>query len=526
MPDRVSTSRHDPAYVSPARINYIVSSLYPNYSANVTDPPRGFSIGSPIYSLEIAPNPSPPSFSGTVKAFHAMLKVCGRAFNHTKIQNEVAALFLLARYCPSVPVPQVIAWSEDGVTISTFHQPIPDSSGLADEKPRPWILVSQPPGRPLKTADLDSVAGPAILAQVAQHNAAWRRYIPSLPVFGNVRFRSSSSPPNALPPHETLNIDGFLLCHRPVPGPVTTTLDYYMAMLKDQIHKVMSSRPYDDVRCDLVPLVAEFIERDLLYLSCVRPSNREEISPIFSNLELSPRNILVDYGPSGQVTVTGIVNFEFAAFLPEIDEFANEFIRREGDWQERHYTILMDELGRLGVRVPPLPGLSREVDNKFSDQEWAEACLLWKLIDNVAPSYIVDGNPDNPKLVNRASIVVRDCIDRLQRMRPHRTAPKLRPGLLVNREMVGPQQPSRTNWDADRTVCRNPITSARVASDPASRRAYHPSRTRRGSRCPCSRWIASVKNGNAVSSVDRTSGANTSFSAYWCIVSTDSVNFG
>ncbi|RMZ80243.1 hypothetical protein DV738_g2754, partial [Chaetothyriales sp. CBS 135597] len=448
MPDRVSTPRHDPAYVSPARINYIVSSLFPNYSAKVTDPARGFSVGSRIYSLEIAPNQTPASSSGTNKTLNAVLKVCGRTFNHTKIQNEVAALFLLGRYCPSVPAPQVIAWSEDGVTISTFNKPIPDSSALGDEKPRPWILVTQPPGRPLKTADLDSAAGPAIIAQIAQHNASWRRSIPSLPVFGNIRFRSSSIPPNSLPPHETLSIDGFLLCHRPVPGPITTTLDYYMCMLKDQIHKVMSSRPYDDVRCDLVPLVAEFIERDLIYLSCVRPNNREEISPIFS-AELSPRNILIDYGPSGRVTVTGITNFEFAAFLPEIDEFANEFIRREGDWQERHYTMLMEELGRLGCKVPPLAGLSREVENKFSDQEWTEACLLWKLIDSVAPAYVVDGNPDNPKLVNRASRLVRECIDRLQRMRPHRTAPKLRQGLLVNREMVGPQQQSRPNWNAE-----------------------------------------------------------------------------
>ncbi|RMZ76945.1 hypothetical protein DV737_g4593, partial [Chaetothyriales sp. CBS 132003] len=400
---QVSTPRHDPAYgvhLSSTRINYIVSSLYPNYSAKVTEAPRGFSVSNRIYFLEIAPNPTPSSLE-TYTPFHAVLKVCGQFFNHTKIQNEVAALFLLARYCPSVPVPQIIAWSEDGVTISTFNQPIPDSSAIGDERPRPWILVTLPPGRPLTTADLDSAAGPAIIAQIAEHNASWRRSIPSVPMFGNVRFRTASTPPNSLPLHEALNIEGFLLCHRPVQGPITTMLDYYMYMLKDQIHKVMSSRPYDDVRCDLVPLVAEFIERDLLYLSCVRPNSQEDVSPVFSNVDLSPRNIFVADGPNGRVIVTGIANFEFAAFLPEIDEFANEFIRREGDWAERHYTMLMDELARLGCRVPPVDGLSPDVDNKFSEQEWAEACLLWKLIDNVAPWYVMDGNPDNAEHIYR-----------------------------------------------------------------------------------------------------------------------------
>ncbi|RMZ89724.1 hypothetical protein DV736_g3058, partial [Chaetothyriales sp. CBS 134916] len=387
MPDRVSAPGQDPAYgvhLSSARINYIVASLYPDHSAQVTEAPDGFSVHNRIYFLEIAPNPTLSS-SVTDKPIHAVLKVCGQFFNHTKIQNEVAALFLLARYCPSVPVPQIIAWSEDGVTISTFNQPIPDSSTIRDERPRPWMLVTHPPGRPLTTADLDSAAGPAIIAQIAQHNASWRGSIPSVPMFGNVRFRTASTPPNSLPLHEALSIEGFLLCHRPVPGPITTMLDYYMYMLKDQIHKVMSSRPYDDIRCDLVPLVAEFIERDLLYLSCVRPNSKEDVSPVFSNVQLSPRNIFVEDGPNGQITVTGIVNFEFAAFLPEIDEFANEFIRREGDWAERHYTTLMYELARLGCRVPPLERLSPDINNKFSEQEWAEACLLWKLIDNVAP---------------------------------------------------------------------------------------------------------------------------------------------
>lgn len=51
------------------------------------------------------------------------LKVIGRGFDARKIQNEIACLLLLEKYCPSMTVPRVLSWSEDGERVQTRSDP-------------------------------------------------------------------------------------------------------------------------------------------------------------------------------------------------------------------------------------------------------------------------------------------------------------------------------------------------------------------------------------------------------------------
>ena len=201
-------------------------------------------------------------------------------------------------------------------------------------------------------------------------------------------------------------------------------------MLKDQIHRVMTSTCYDDVRCDLVPLIAEFVERDLPHLFCGRVQQHGEVSKaVLSHMDLAPRNILVseDETSGGLLKVTGMVDFEFAAFLPEMDEFVNSVIRQDDDWETRHYNVLIDEMGRLGCRVPPLDGV--DAQDTFGKQEWQEVCLLWKLIDNIAPWHVMDGKTGNGEVLDRAGKVIRECIAQLRMLRvPEANEREKRPG--------------------------------------------------------------------------------------------------
>ena len=430
--------------LSPGRINHIVSTLYPNHTANITPAQRGTSYNNRIYYLDISPSPTsttdPTPVAPSSSSLQAVLKVSGHFFDHKKIQNEVASLLLLLRHCPEVPVPTVFAWSDDGRTISTYAGSVADTSyidpisevdGVARTKRRSqgWILFSRLAGRMLVNADLDGPSGSAILRQLAAYNHAWRSKIPHLPMFGNIRqrtpaetARSPDHPPATSAMDEVYTIGGFLLAYRYDPSPITTKLDYYTYHLKDQVHRVMTSRAYDDVRCYLVPIIADFIDRDLPRLSCVEDDDGQA-KAVFSHMDFAPRNVLVDAEEGVALKVTGMVDWEFAAFLPEMDEYTQAEVRQEDDWEKRHWRRMMKEVGKLGGSSPPLADLGSILDpgpesaQVFDELEWKEICMLWRLIDNVAPWYVMEGSQTHEELakeLDRAGKVVKDCIKELQ----------------------------------------------------------------------------------------------------------------
>ena len=428
MSDEASTPPHHPTYnvhLAPERISHIVSTIYPDHTATAAETPRGTSYNNRIYFLDIIPNPS-TSAPEPGKPLKAVLKLSGHFFNEIKVQNEVGALLLLARHCPCVPAPLVLAWSENGRTISTQHKTIPDISQVEAERTNGWILMTHLPGRILTTADLDSPSGPRILHQIAQSNVSWRTVMPTVPMFGNIRQRSHEEgrlvivrPYEPSPFNQGYTVGGFLLCHRYDPKPILTASDYYTYMLKDQVHRVMTSKQFDTVRCDIVPLIAEFVDTDLPHMSCLQQTCGPILQGVFSHMDLAPRNILVQDDEQGGLNVTGIIDFEFAAFLPPMDEFVNAYVRQDDDWEERHYRLLLQDMAALGCEVPPLEGGISD-QKSFGKQEWKETCVLWRLIDNIAPWYVMDGNMGRKELqeeLEKAGKIVRNCIRELQKLR-------------------------------------------------------------------------------------------------------------
>lgn len=51
-----------------------------------------------------------------------VLKFCVLGFGPAKVENEVLSLMLLAKTCPKVPVPRVVAFSEDGQALHHYRQ--------------------------------------------------------------------------------------------------------------------------------------------------------------------------------------------------------------------------------------------------------------------------------------------------------------------------------------------------------------------------------------------------------------------
>lgn len=98
-----------------------------------------------------------------VEVFRAdhVLKVARRFWGLDKVQIEVSSLVLLERYCPTVPSPKVIAYSEDGVEVLVplrrrddgrlegFQKQVNEAS-LDHSQHRPWILLTRCPWRPVE----------------------------------------------------------------------------------------------------------------------------------------------------------------------------------------------------------------------------------------------------------------------------------------------------------------------------------------------------------------------------------------
>jgi len=120
---RPPTPPHHPTHsdhFSHSKITSIISSTLPHCDLlSIEQLPSGKSFNSRIYFLAIETETRDTSGEDNGEdAFNRqtklVLKVSGQFFGPDKVQNEVSCLWLLERYCPDVPAPRVIAWSEDG----------------------------------------------------------------------------------------------------------------------------------------------------------------------------------------------------------------------------------------------------------------------------------------------------------------------------------------------------------------------------------------------------------------------------
>jgi len=75
----------------------------------------------------------------------------------------------------------------------------------------------------------------------------------------------------------------------------------------------------------------------------------------------------------------------------------------------------MREMGKLGQRVPPTPGV--EQGKCFGDVEWRQACLIAKVIDRIAPWDIMEGKFEDDELkwkLDEAARTVNEGLGRIE----------------------------------------------------------------------------------------------------------------
>jgi hypothetical protein len=195
-----------------------------------------------------------------------VLKVSGQFFGPDKVQNEVSCLMLLEKHCPDVPVPRVVAWSEDGFTIrrcgsAKLFTPktvsIEDYSHLpgAETGGRGWVLMTRRLGRLLGVEDLHGPHGASLMGQLAGYRAQWRQRMPRADRIGNIKDVQDVSRVQEHDVYESFQdnsmratIAGLLFCHYIPPGPITCSLEYYRIKLEDQLTKLETEDVFSTAR--------------------------------------------------------------------------------------------------------------------------------------------------------------------------------------------------------------------------------------------------------------------------------------
>ena len=380
------------------------------------------SFNNRIYFLHLEPVVDSKQAFGSTHVYDQVLKVCGRFFGADKIQNEVSCLLLLEHYCPEIPVPRVLAYSEDGHEIcvlrqqgsemedaparSYSHPPIDNGS------PRGWILLSRRPGRQLQSYDLTGPHGEDILKQLAHYVAVWRKGLPSVNQIGNIKIRHAHNGNLEVFSSLTKAFHGIGEGH--VSGLLqgshgdSTILDraqYYTISMRDKLRKLETNGVFSIIRDELAPSIHQFMVDTLPKLSLFQnlPSNI-----VLTHYDLSPRNILVDHGEheSGPLKITGIVDWEFAGFFPFEEEFLNTELENDDDWPGRSYQTFLDFLEQNGVRTP----LSMIQD------VWEDSKMLFQLTANIAPWTLEQEGLDSNEVIREsqeAFDIVRRCIKKL-----------------------------------------------------------------------------------------------------------------
>ena len=133
-------------------------------------------------------------------------------------------------------------------------------------------------------------------------------------------------------------------------------------------------------------------------------------------MDFAPRNVLISEDEPS--CITGLLDVEFAGFFPEEEEFINAVIKQEGDWEERHWEVIMQEMARLGETVPPT--LEVQAGSCFDEVEWRRACAVARVIDRMAPWEVRDGEVGEDDLVkelNQAEGLVRAGLMELRVLR-------------------------------------------------------------------------------------------------------------
>jgi hypothetical protein len=347
-----------------------------------------------------------------------VLKVSGHYFDHRKIENELGSLLLLHEYCPNIPVPKVFAWSRDGKSIETADgasKYSADLEGVPHSK-HAWILINRLPGRSMTVQDLDGPDREQILYQVAEYVNMWRTLVPSASYFGNLKLlRRNESPEStnvfsSLMRDKLFCIGDLLLCTYQQSDAMASPLDYYSRYARDQVKRLTENHLFRGIKDEVWPIVEDFLSV-LPYIPVLQVQKPAK----FTQFDLSPRNILIS--ENGSSRITGFLDFEFAGFFPEEEEFINEQVRQSSDWRIEDWEVLMINLSSLGQKVPPIEGLGKE--HCIDEQHWKQLETLVQTIDSITPWHIQEGafsDQDLATELKEASVNMQEKMRELQEL--------------------------------------------------------------------------------------------------------------
>ena len=189
---------------------------------------------------------------------------------------------------------------------------------------------------------------------------------------------------------------------------IANGLPYYKAMAQDQILQLHSDSRYAQLQQRLGREIEKWVETNLpQYAICHTRDFR------FTWMDLAPRNILVS--EAVPTRITGLLDFEFAGFFSAEEEFLNAMIRQEDDWEGRHWSVIMDEMAKLGEKVPP--GSVAGQGSCFDKTRWSESCAIARIVDRMAPWEIREGCSNETELAREsehAEKLVRSCLKELE----------------------------------------------------------------------------------------------------------------
>jgi hypothetical protein len=291
-----------------------------------------------------------------------VLKVNGRFFGASKIQNEVACLCMIQALPVHIPVPRVIAWSDDGETVNRIlpggkTMQVSHSSSIRNvTTKRVWILMTKLKGDPIAVDTLRREDIQNLAIQLADIVANWRTNLPTAVNCGNISIVGADQDSASVFKTTPSSIQGLSFAigtsilgnDLQFSSPVSSMYEYFHLKLEDRLDKLNTLGPMEENR-HLVPSIKEFIEITLPKLQIFTQHAEEEGEFVFTHYDLAPRNVLVSGNPP---QIRGIVDFEFAGYIPDLEEFLNDANNNFGDWPSSFYDAYLHHLEILGVATP------------------------------------------------------------------------------------------------------------------------------------------------------------------------------
>jgi hypothetical protein len=368
-----------------------------------------------------------------IQSSFLVLKIAGHPFGLNKVQNEVACLLLMEKYCPSIPCPKLIAWSDDGKKVRTPEYPrgfrdtevknvpvlalqtedgIPIEDARKDTEGQGWMLLTREPGKPIDPEEISGKGGEELMRQIAVHVATWRKNMPPAHSVGNLRIVGSGTKPGpagdlydkAILPGYDIHIEGLITNSSPS-SPLGSAEKYIAFALKNAIRKLKEGEQYGDSSAEVQEMIRRFVDVSLAKLPMFRVGAE---TMVFSHCDLSTRNVLVVPHGNGSVKVSSIIDFEFAGFFPKDEEFANCLQNDNLEWPLKKYASFLAELKEhealpdaLAVKIPSPSSLGNASDKafEFGTSDFHQATLLLRMCINAVPWWIGENKDMTPEAI-------------------------------------------------------------------------------------------------------------------------------